>query len=58
MSKRNVFLFFVFWGVFWMSLFPSIFVCTMSAFSLYGEHVVRPFLPNGVFLPCGHGLDF
>ena len=28
-----------------MSLFPSIF----SAFSLYGEHVVRSFLPDGVF---------
>ena len=40
-----------------MSLFPSIF-CTISAFSLYGEYVVRSFLPNGVFLPCDHGLDF
>ena len=39
-----------------MSLFPSIF-CTISAF-LYGEYVVRSFLPNGVFLPCDHGLDF
>ena len=38
-------------------LFPSIF-CTISAFSLYGEYVVRSFLPNGVFLPCDHGLDF
>ena len=34
-----------------MSLFPSIF-CTISAFSLYGEYVVRS------FLPCDHGLDF
>ena len=25
--------------------------------SLYGEYVVRSFLPNGVFLPCDHGLD-
>ena len=30
----------------------------ISAFSLYGEYVVRSFLPNGVFLPCDHGLDF
>ena len=41
-----------------MSFFPSIF-CTISAFSLYGEYVVRSFLPDdGVFLPCDHGLDF
>ena len=40
-----------------MSLFPSIF-CTIAAFSLYGEYVVRSFLPNDVFLPCDHGLDF
>ena len=39
------------------SLFTSIF-CTISAFSLYVEYVVRSFLPNGVFLPCDHGLDF
>ena len=26
-------------------------------FSLYGEDVVRSFLPVGVFLPCDHGLD-
>ena len=30
------------------SLFPSIF-CTISAFSLYGEYVVRSFLPNVFF---------
>ena len=24
----------------------------------YGEYVVRSFLPNGVFLPCDHELDF
>ena len=42
-----------------MSLFPSIFFVTISAFFLYGEYVVRSFLPNGVFfLPCDHGLDF
>ena len=40
-----------------MSLFPSIF-CTIAVFSLYGEYVVRSFLPDGVFLPCDHGLDF
>ena len=45
----------VFWGG--VSLFPSIF-CTVSAFSLYGEYVVRSFLPNGFILPCDHGLDF
>ena len=27
-------------------------------FYLYGEYVVRFFLPDGVFLPCDHGLDF
>ena len=39
-----------------MSLFPSIF----SDVSLYGEYVVRSFLPGGwcFFLPCDHGLDF
>ena len=31
-----------------MSLFPSVF-CTVSAFPLYGEYVVRSFLPDGVF---------
>ena len=25
---------------------------------LFGEYVVRSFLSNGVFLPCGHGLNF
>ena len=40
-----------------MSLFPRFF-CTISALSLYGEYVVRSFLPDGVFLPCDHGLDF
>ena len=40
-----------------MSLFPSIF-CTIFTFSLYGEYVVRSFLPNSIFLPCDHGLDF
>ena len=40
-----------------MSLFLSIF-CTIAPFCLNGEYVVRFFLPNGVFLPCDHGLDF
>ena len=40
-----------------VSLFPCIF-CIISAFFLYGEYVVRFLLPNGVFLPCDHGLDF
>ena len=39
-----------------MSLFPSIF-CTIPVFSLYGEYVVRSFLPDGVFLLYDHGLD-
>ena len=28
-----------------------------DSFLLYGEYVVRFFLPDGVFLPCDHGLD-
>ena len=40
-----------------MSLFPSLF-CTIAALSLNREYVVRSFLPDGVFLPCEHGLDF
>ena len=39
-------------------LFSSILFYTISAFSLDGEYVVRSFLPNGVFLPRGYGLDF
>ena len=40
-----------------MSLFPSI-LCIITVFSWYGEYVVRSLLPDGVFLPCDHGLDF
>ena len=42
-----------------MAFFPSIF-CTIAVFSLYGEYVepVRFSLPDGVFPPCDHGLDF
>ena len=49
--------FFLFFVSLEMSLFPSIF-CTITVFSLYGEYVVYFFLPDGVFLPCDHGLDF
>ena len=38
--------------------FVLFYFCTIYAFSLYGEHVVRYFLPNGVYLLCDHGLDF
>ena len=38
-------------------LFPSIFA-PIAVFSLYGEYVVRFSLPDGVFLPCDHGLFF
>ena len=41
-----------------ISLFPSIFVPFIAAFSLCGDYAVRSFLPNGVFLPYDHGLDF
>ena len=37
--------------------FSEYFFCIISAF-LYGEYVVRSFFPNGVFLPCDHGMDF
>ena len=40
-----------------MSLLPCIFV-PLPFFSLYVEYVVRFSLPDGVFLPCDHGLDF
>ena len=36
-----------------MSLLPF-----LSVFPLYEEYVVRSFPPDGVFLPCGQGLDF
>ena len=40
-----------------MSLFPFFF-CTIAVFFLYGEYVVRFPPPDGVFLPCDHGLVF
>ena len=41
-----------------MSLSPSIFWTIIAVLSLCGEYVVRFLLPDGVFLPCDHGLDF
>ena len=40
--------------------FPEYFLyhCRFLLVLLYGEYVVRFFLPGGVFLPCDHGLDF
>ena len=33
--------------------------CTIAIFCLlYGEYIVRYFLPDGVFLPCDHGPNF
>ena len=40
---------------FWRRRFFRLF-CTMAVLSLLGEYVV--FFPDGVFLPCDHGLDF
>ena len=37
----------------WKCRFLRVFFVT-----LYAEYVVRAFLPDGVFLPCDHGLDF
>ena len=47
-TRVSFFFFFSFFVYVEMSPFPSIF-CTISAFSLYGEYVVRSFLPDGVF---------
>ena len=34
-------------------------LCTIAVTLLYGEYsTLDVFLPNGVFLPYGHGLDF
>ena len=38
---------------FYLSLF-----CTITVFLVNGEYIVRFFLPDGVFLPRDHGLDF
>ena len=53
-------LFFVFVSVFLGNVTFSIFFGTITVYSLYGEYryVIRFPLPDGVFLPCNHGLDF
>ena len=45
---------------FWeMSLFPIFFFNHFRFLFVWTiEYFVRSFLPNGVFLPCDHGLDF
>ena len=48
----------VFFSFLGSCLFFSSIFCTISAFFMYGEYVVRSFLPNDVFLPCDHGLGF
>ena len=52
-DSHTCFSFFIF-SLWRRRFFPSIF-CTIAA--LYGEYVVRFFLPGGVLLPCDHGLD-
>ena len=56
-SHTQVFLSFFLFTYLEVSRFPSIF-CTIAVFSLYGEYVVRSFLPIGLFLPCEKGLEF
>ena len=42
-----------------MSGFSERVLCTIAVTLLYGEYsTLDVFLPNGVFLPYGHGLDF
>ena len=55
-SHTSFFLFFPFVSLV-MLLFRSIFG-VIDVFSLYGEYAVRSFLPDGVFPPCDHGLNF
>ena len=47
--------FFSFSFILWRCRF---FRVALTVISLYGEYVVRFFLPDGVFLSCDHGLDF
>ena len=57
--EMSLFLFFFHVYIFFLFVsFLFFFFCTISAFSLHGEYVVRSFLLNGVFLPRDHGLDF
>ena len=44
-------------SIFWRCRFFRVFFVPLP-FSLCMEYVVRSFLPDGVFLPCDHGLDF
>ena len=54
-----VFFLFLFLFLFWRDVVVSEYFCSIIAVScLNGEYVVRFFLPDGVFLPCDHGLDF
>ena len=56
-TRVSFFLSFFFFVYLEMSFFPSIF-CNHCRF-LFVWRVRRTFLvPNGVFLPCEHGLDF
>ena len=41
-----------------MPLFPIRVFCTIAVPSSYGEYVVCFPLPDGVFSPCQHGLNF
>ena len=56
-TAEHMFLFPVFFCFFGDVAFSEYF-CTITVFSLYGEYVVRFPLPDGVYLPCDHGLDF
>ena len=47
-TRVSFFLFFPF-CLFGGVAFFEVFFCTISAFSLYGEYVVRSFLPDDVF---------
>ena len=49
----------VFWGGGGNVAFSEYFLyCFRFLFVWTIEYTVRFFLPNGVFLPCDHGLDF
>ena len=42
----------------WRCRVFRVFFVPLPFFSLYGEYVVRSFLPIGIFLPCDQGLEF
>ena len=52
------FLFLPFFCFFGDVAFSEYFSSTLAVLSWYGEYDVRFPLPDGVFLPCDHGLDF